>query len=148
MRPRQAGAKSSGQRVRGSYPSRGGGHRQAVAEITPLLDRVHAGHSLATDDVALVGKLPADPEETKDDIQDTFNMIEWWTKDGMMEAIDWFEAEEWEGESVTSSSTNAELRAMVAPLTRQANEASGSMIYNVCYALDYRWGQLQDAEDA
>ncbi len=64
-----------------------------------------------------------------------------------MNAIDWFEAEEWEGVPVTATSTNAELRAMVDPLTRAANEASGGMIYDVYYALDCRRSELQDAED-
>lgn len=120
---------------------------ELISEIAPLLDRVHSGHSLVTEDFALVGKLTADADEARDDIQVILDMAEWWTNDGVIDAIDWFESIDWEGVAVTSFSTDAELRAMVAPLTRQASDASECIIHDVYCALDYRRGQLQDAED-
>gem|GEM_PF-2461677 len=86
-----------------------------IADTTPLLDRVHAGPSLETEDFTLVGKLTADAEEAKDDIQVILDMAGWWTNDGLIDAIDWFESLDWEGVAVTASSTNTELDAMVAP---------------------------------
>ncbi|UYQ72605.1 hypothetical protein OF122_02125 [Pelagibacterium flavum] len=120
---------------------------EMIAEIAPLLAHVHADHSLITEDFELVGKLTEDAEEAEEEIQASLDWAKWRTSDGVIDAIDWFESIDWEGVAVTANSTNAELKAIVAPLTRQASDASECIVHDVYYALDYRRRQLQDAED-
>ncbi len=65
---------------RRSLPSRTEAVSQLIA-IGPLLNRVHTGHSLETDDVDLDGQLNADAKEAEEEIQDILDRTVWWTQD-------------------------------------------------------------------
>lgn len=108
---------------------------------------VHAGHSLEKDGFFLVGKLTDQAQEAEEEIQYIIDSSEWWTEEGVFDALDWLEAIEWQGVPVSASSTDAELSALVEPLSRRAQEDHGALVYDIYYALAYRRNELQEAEE-
>ncbi|SDG88061.1 hypothetical protein [Pelagibacterium luteolum] len=120
-----------------------------IEEITPLLDIVHAGHTVIENGFAEdKGHLSPAAQEAREAIQEIVEEAQWWTTEGIADAHDWLAYIDFAGVPVTANSTDAELRALVDPLTQRALDEDDVMIEGVYDALFSRREDLLDAEVA
>lgn len=116
--------------------------------IAPLLERVHAGHTIEREYGQTSGVLSEDAREAVDHIQYEIEATDWWTTELVTDGYDWLEGCGPEDLPVTASSTDEELKALAKDLTERAYAETDYLLYNLYDALADIRERLKDEEDA